>query len=129
MLEKIGRFLREYVFILSIVTIIIGFFLLITGVLGIWFSEVVKENNFLQFIDKFGPWNAYIFVIGIIILFIGIYYLYSFQKNKRFILKEIKTNKRSEFIKMHRELKNVVKHLPSKYRKMLRDKEKELKIR
>ena len=51
----------------------------------------------------------------------------SYQLNG--FLEELRTNKRSEIIKMHAELKSVVKHLPSKYRKMLKDKEKELSIK
>ncbi len=52
-----------------------------------------------------------------------------FISQKNFIIKEIETNKRSEFIKLHAELKNSVKYLPSKYKEMLRQKEKELKIK
>ena len=43
--------------------------------------------------------------------------------------REIETNKRSEFIRKHAELKDSVKYLPSKYRAMLQQKEKELKIK
>jgi hypothetical protein len=49
--------------------------------------------------------------------------------DKRFILEEIKTDKRSEFIKKHNELRNTAKRLPSKYKKMLKEKEKELGVK
>ena len=49
--------------------------------------------------------------------------------DKKFILEEIKTDKRSEFIKRHNELRNTVKRLPSKYKEMLKEKEKELGIK
>jgi hypothetical protein len=44
-------------------------------------------------------------------------------------LEELATNKRSELLKMHSELKLTAKKLPSKYRNMLKEKEKEFKIK
>ena len=74
-------------------------------------------------------WNAFVLIGGLIIFGIGTYYLYSYQMNRAFVLEEITTNKRSEFLKKHKELKVRIKHLPSKYQKMVEDKEKELKIK
>lgn len=124
---KIAGFLREYIFILSIITLILGAIILIIGILGIWFQDEIK--NMMNFIDIIFPWSPYILIIGLIILGTGLYYLYMFISKKNFIIKEIETNKRSEFIKLHAELKNSVKYLPSKYKEMLKQKEKELKIK
>ena len=128
MVSKMTRFMREYIFGLSTITIIIGLFLLSMGVLWFGFNDIVIENNSLEFIAKLENLNAYLLVAGLIILGIGLYYLYSFLKNRKLALEELKTDKRSEFLKKHNELKSIVKHLPSKYRKMLKDKEDELKI-
>jgi len=128
-MKKITALLREYVVGLSIIIMICGFVLLIMGVLWYWFSDAVTENGSLQFIRDLGDWNAYLLVGGLIIFGIGLYYIYSYITNKKFVLEEIKTNKRSEFLKKHKELKGTVKHLPSKYQKMVKDKEKELKIK
>ena len=128
-MKKITALLREYVVGLSIIIIICGFVLLIMGVLWYWFRDAVTENGSLQFIRDLGDWNAYLLVGGLIIFGIGLYYLYSYQTNRAFVLEEIKTNKRSEFLKKHKELKGTVKHLPSKYQKMVKDKEKDLKIK
>jgi H+/Cl- antiporter ClcA len=124
---KITGFLREYIFILSIITLLIGAIILIIGILGVWFQDDIK--NIMNFMDNIIPWSPYILIIGLIILAAGLYYLYMFISKKNFIIKEIETNKRSEFIKLHAELKNSVKYLPSKYKEMLRQKEKELKIK
>jgi hypothetical protein len=45
------------------------------------------------------------------------------------VLEELNTNKRSEFLKKHVEIKQKIKNLPSKYQKMLKEKEEELQIR
>jgi hypothetical protein len=66
---------------------------------------------------------------GLIVFGIGFYYLYSFLKKSRFVLKELRTNKRSEIQGKHNELRRTVKHLPKKYQKMLEDKENELNIK
>jgi hypothetical protein len=52
-----------------------------------------------------------------------------FISKKNFIIREIETNKRSEFIKKHAELKSSVKYLPLKYKEILKQKEKEFKIK
>ena len=125
--NKISGFLRENILIFSIITIIIGIIIVIIGVLGMFFQETISNN--LTSISDIIPWSPYILVIGIIIFGTGLYYLYMFISKKNFVMKEIETNKRSEFIKKHAELKNSVKYLPSKYKEMLKQKEKELKIK
>ena len=105
---------------LGVIVIIIGF----TGIFNLDFFK-----NFLNFPNEFWDWSLYLIIIGFIIFGAGIWYLYSFLINRKFVLEEIKTNKRSELLKKHAELKNTVKHMPSKYRKLLKDKEEELKIR
>ena len=127
-MKKITGLLREYVFGLSIISMIIGLFLLFMGIIFYWISDI-ELGFYTDIIKKLGQWNAFILVGGLIIFGIGLYYLYSYQTNRAFVLEEIKTNKRSEFLKKHKELKGTVKHLPSKYRKMVKDKEKELKIK
>lgn len=126
MAGRITEFFREFVLIFSIILIILGLFVLLIGVTGILEDHPM---NFLNLSDEILEWGFYFLVLGFIILGTGIWYLYSYFKNRRFLLEELKTNKRSELIKMHAELKNVVKHLPSKYRKMLKDKEQELSIK
>jgi len=129
MASKITGFMREYVFGLSIITIILGLFLLFMGVLWFWFNDIVIENNALEFIANLENLNAYLLVAGLIIFGIGLYYLYRYLNNRKFALEELKTDKRSEFLKKHNELKNIVKYLPSKYQKMLKDKEDELRVK
>ena len=68
-------------------------------------------------------------IAGFVILIVGVWYLYSYIKHRRFVLKEIKTNKRSELLKKHGELEDTVKHLPSKYKKMVDEKAEELRVK
>ncbi len=127
-MKKITGLLKEYVFGLSIISMIIGLFLLFMGIIFYWISDI-ELGFYTDIIKKLDQWNAFILVGGLIIFGIGLYYLYSYQTNRAFVLEEIKTNKRSEFLKKHKELKGTVKHLPSKYQKMVKDKEKDLKIK
>lgn len=127
MKNKITRFLREYVFGLSIVMTIAGLFVLFIGILGTWFGDVAKDV--LNLTDEIITWSPYVLIIGFIIFGIGIWYLYSYLKDRKFVLEELQTNKRSELLKKHSELKEIVKHLPSKYKKMLKEREEELRIK
>lgn len=126
MAGRITEFFREFVLFFSIILTILGLFILLVGISGI-----IEDHplNFLNLTDEVLEWGLYFLIIGFIVFGTGLWYLYSFFKNRKFVLEELKTNKRSELIKMHAELKSVVKHLPSKYRKMLQDKEQELSIR
>ena len=124
---KIASFFREYVFIFSIILTILGCIVLVIGIAGIWFEDALKNIMSLQ--DDFFKWSLYLLIIGFIIFAIGVYYLYSYLSNSKFVIKEIETKKRSEFLKNHVEIKQKVKHLPSKYHKMLKEKEIELQIK
>ena len=128
MAGRITGFLREYVFGLSIIVMIVGFVLLLMGVIRYGFRDL-QLGFYTDTIRDLEDWNAYLLVIGLIIFGTGVYYLYSYLKNRKFALEELKTNKRSEFLKRHSELKDTVRYLPSKYKKMLKEKEDELRIK
>ncbi len=126
---KITNFLRELVFPFSLILTILGIILIIIGMLYYFFNGFVSGQSSLHFIAQLGWWNAYVLIAGLIVFGIGFYYLYSYLKESRFVLKELKTNKRSEIMGKHMELRRTVKHLPSKYQKMLQEKEDELNIK
>jgi len=125
---NITGLIREYMIVFSIITMIVGFILFLMGIIWYWFKDV-ELGFYTNLIKELDEGNAYALVIGLIIFVTGIWYIYSFFKNKKFALEELETNKRSEFIKKHSELKIAVRHLPSKYQKMLKEKEKELRIK
>jgi len=129
MANMLGRIWKEYIVGISIVLLIIGLVFLVFGLLG----SIEQSKDFLMsslgITEDLLAWGLYILIIGFILTLAGIYYLYEFMKNKRFMLEEIETNKRSEFMKKHAELKNAARHLPSKYQEMLTEKEKELRIK
>lgn len=128
---RIVGFLREYVLVLSILTIIIGTLFIFLGVVYLFFVNIAEPvTSPLHFIkDPLGIWNDYILVAGLIILGIGVYYIYSFATKRKYVLDELKTDKRSEIQKKRSKLESTVKQLPSKYQKMLSDKEEEFNIR
>ena len=121
---KITGFLREYTFVLSIIFFVVGLAILLSSLIHYYLTEYQ-----LEFIKNLGDWNFYLLIIGFIIFAFGAYYLYSYLKNRKFVLDELKTNKRSELLKKHSELNDTVKYLPSKYKKMLKEKEEELRIK
>jgi uncharacterized membrane protein len=127
---KITGFLREYVAPLSIIITIIGIFLLFMGISWFFVKSIIQSpTNPLYFIFKLNNWNAYTLVGGLVIFGFGFYYLYSFLKKRKFVMDEIKSDKRSEILKMRTKLESTVKHLPSKYQRMLTEKEDELNIK
>jgi amino acid transporter len=128
---RIIGFLREYILGLSILTIIPGVVFIFMGVVYLFFISIAEPtNSLLHFIkDPLGVWNDYILVAGLIIFGIGVYYLYSYLNKRKFLLDELKTDKRSEILKKRSKLEATVKHLPSKYQRMLSEKEEEFNIR
>ena len=127
---KITGFLREYIVILSILTTLVGIVLMFMGIVWYWVQSLVSATTSpIHFIYTIGEWNAYTLVGGLVIFSIGVYYIYSYMKKRKFLLDEIKTDKRSEIIKKRTKLESTVKHLPSKYQRMLTEKEDEFNIR
>ena len=127
MANILGKILKEYIFGISILVSIIGLVVLVFGVLGMWFDQILIDMFSLG--EDVLAWSLYILILGVVVTLFGVYYLYEFIKNKRFLLDELETNKRSEFMKTHAELKTAARHLPSKYQKMLAEKEKELRVK
>jgi len=124
---KISKMMREYVLILSILSTILGAIVTIFGIIGIWMKDFLIDS--LSISSDFLVWSPYILVIGIIVLLAGIWYLYDFFRNKKILLEELQTKKRSEFLKKHVELKDAARHLPSKYQQLLEEKERELNVK
>jgi hypothetical protein len=127
---RITGFLREYILGLSILTIIPGIIFIFMGVVFVFFNSIGESaNSLVHFIYVLDVWNDYILVAGLIIFGIGVYYLYSYLNKRKFVLDELKTDKRSEILKKRGKLESTVKHLPSKYQRMLSEKEEEFNIR
>jgi phosphotransferase system glucose/maltose/N-acetylglucosamine-specific IIC component len=124
---KITNFLRELVYPFSLILTILGIILIIIGLLYYGLGSFTQTS--LPFIYQLGWWNAYVLIGGLIIFAIGFFYLYSYMKRSRFVVREMKTNKRSEIQGKRAELHRTVKHLPSKYQRMLQKKEDELNIK
>lgn len=130
MAGRIVRVLREYISIFSALITIVGLFFLFMSITWYWFRSLATPTTTpLHFIYTVGEWNAFTMVAGFIILGIGVYYLYSFFKKRKFVLDELKTDKRSEILKTRIKLESTVKHLPTKYQRMLDEKEDELHIK
>jgi len=127
---RITWFLREYILALSILTIIPGIVFIFMGIVFLFFNSIGEPaNSLLHFIYVLGVWNDYILIAGLIIFGIGVYYLYSYRTKRKYVSDELNTDKRSEILKRRTKLESTVKHLPSKYQKMLSEKEEELNIR
>jgi len=127
MAGKITNFFRELTLPFSIILTVFGLIILFIGITANWAHDIA--TNTFNFSDDILNWWLYFLILGFIMFAAGVWYLYSFFKNRKFILEELETNKRSELLKKHAELKSTVKHMPSKYRKMLKEKEDELKIK
>lgn len=127
MAGKLALLLREYVFPLSILLTIAGIIVLFLGIAGTWFQDLLKD--IFGFSGDVLQWSPYLLVLGFIVFIAGVWYLYTYVKNRKYVLGELETNKRSEFLKSHIKLKALVKHMPSKYKTMLQEKEKELNVK
>ena len=88
---KINNFLREYVFLLSVIFTVIGGILLFLGVTMIWFRDI--PQNMFGFSEEILYWNVYVLILGFVVFsWFGVYYLYSFLSNRKFVLEELETN-------------------------------------
>jgi hypothetical protein len=133
MAGRIVGFLREYIFGISILTMIPGLVFIFMGVIYYGFRDsITPSTSALHFIYKpfgNGDFNAYFLIAGLIIFGIGVYYLYSYLTKRKFVIDELRTAKRSEVLKKRNKLEITVKHLPRKYQRMLSEKEEEFNIK
>lgn len=110
-----------------------GLFLIFMGVMYYGFRDAIESPiSAFHFIYKpfgNGDFNAYFLIAGLIIFGIGVYYLYSYLSKRKFVLDELKTDKRSEITKKRSKLESTVKVLPRKYQRMLTEKEEEFNIK
>ena len=121
---KIVGFVRENIFVISIICLILGIVTMIFPIIHYAFADMQPE-----LIRSLDEWNFYLIFVGFILIVTGVWYLFVYLKNRKFILEEIDTNKRSEFMRRHGELTNIVRKMPTKFKEMVEEKEKELKIR
>jgi hypothetical protein len=121
---KIVGFVREYIFALSVICLALGIVVIMFPIIHYAFTDLQPE-----LISSLGEWNFYLIFVGFVLIFAGIYYLFIYLKNRKFILEEIDTNKRSEFMRRHAELTNIVRRMPVKFQVMVEEKERELKIK
>lgn len=121
---KIVGFVREYIFALSIIALLLGIVVIMFPIIHYAFADMQPD-----LIRSVGEWNFYLVIIGFILLAAGSWYLFVYLKNRKFIIEEIDTNRRSEFMKRHGELINVVRKMPLKFQEMVEEKERELKIK
>ena len=119
---------RELRLPVTILMLIVGLILLLTGVIWIWFPRI-SAGLLSELANSLANWNYYGLVAGIILLIFGIWYLYDFIKKRKTLLEKMKTDRRSEFVKRRKELEKIAKSLPRKYEKMLLEKMEELKIK
>ncbi|MCD6410964.1 MAG: DUF3198 domain-containing protein [Thermoplasmata archaeon] len=119
---------RELRLPVTILMLVVGLILLLTGIIWIWFPRI--SAGFLsELANSLANWNYYALVAGIILLISGIWYLCDFIKKRKTLLEKMKTDRRSEFVKRRKELEKIAKSLPRKYEKMLLEKMEELKIK
>ena len=115
-----NHFLRENILIFSIIGLVLGILASSMGVLWILLPNIATT---LTLLNQINDLNYCILLLGIILLFAGIYYLYSYYKNKTFLQEELTAERRSDFIKKHKELKAAARNLPCKYQDMLKEAE------
>lgn len=119
---------REIRFPVSLLLAVLGLVFTISGVVWIFLRES-KLGLLSKLAEFFGNWNYYLIIIGVVILFAGVWYAYDYISKKKFLLEEIKTDRKSELVKTKAKLEKIAKTLPRKYEKMLIEKEEELGLR
>jgi len=112
----------------SLLILILGIIFFVSSVVWLFFREAdlglaSKLSSF------FGDWNYYLIVVSIVLLFVGGWYSYDYIKKRKYLLEELKTDRKSELVKKKAELESIVKRLPKKYERMLREKEEKLGLR
>jgi len=92
-------------------------------------SYVIFFEGEIAFLNDIGDWSWWVLIISAIVLIAGAYYLGDGIWRRRKFRALVYNKKRSEFIKNEKEINRLLTGLPKKYRAIVAERKKELKIK
>ena len=119
--------LKDNTGLLSLILVIVSATLLPLTAIGLYAPEYETEGM-KGFRDSVGDWDKIIFLASILLLLIGLAYLYSFQSTHRKFMILIDTTSKQTFIKNQEDIEYYAWKLGSQYEKIVKDKKIELGI-
>ena len=122
-------FLHKNRLSLAVLCTAAGIPLLVFSSLSIFFYKE-GDTGFLSTIhDSVGNWAYWILIFGIVLLVIGIYYIYSFIKLLKEFKKLMDESSKSRFIKNLDRIEELAWRLHPRYEKIVVNRKQELKIK
>lgn len=82
-----------------------------------------------SFLPELGDWWWWVLIISAVVLIAGAYYFGDAVWRRRRFRALVYSKKRSEFIKNEKEINRLLSGLPRKYREIVAERKKELKIK
>lgn len=118
---------REYIIYISIILLVVGVFLLIITIYGI-FALSIAPGFVYSFTKYVGDWIYWIFVLSIAMSIAGLYYTYDTIRKTREFFKYLNSDSKSKFISKLKDLEILAYKLGPHYQEMLEEKKKEWKV-
>ena len=124
---KLQQRLKDNTGLLSLLIIVVSLILLPLTAIGLYKPDYETEG-IQAFQNAVGDWDKIIFLVSILMLLIGLAYLYSFQSNHKKFMRLIETGSKQTFIKNQEDIEYYAWKLGTSYEQLVRIKKTELGI-
>lgn len=121
----LAKFLKNAMLPLSVLVFLVGLALTLWS----WWGQSISKDYFAQYIqaiNETGNWNLWVQIVSPLILLTGAWYLGDQILTRRKFARLMATQKKSEFATSKKELVEIARRLPDKYRGRIDTKEQEL---
>ncbi|MBI4392504.1 MAG: DUF3198 domain-containing protein [Euryarchaeota archaeon] len=121
----LAKFLKNNMLVISALVFVVG----LAVTLWSWWGSAISKDYFAEYlaqIDATGKWNLWVQIISPLVLLTGAWYLGDQIITRRKFGEMIATQKKSEFVTAKKELTDIARRLPDRYKAKIEAKEAEL---
>lgn len=129
---SIKRFLTVYTLQLGFICLIIGIVLTILGVLGVFFYDLLKDqelNSIVDIVNSVGDWIYWCILIGPVLIIAGGWYFFDNISKRREFKELINTTSKAKFIRNLDRIEFLAWKLTAEHQSKLAKKKRKLNIK
>ncbi len=125
------RWFRNHILFIAFLIFVVGWYMSITG--GYWAIQqgnMIGKDYRMEYLTAWaGAWNYWILGIGIILIFIGGWYVYDIFRKRRKFEEYMETESKKKFKENLRDLEEIAYKLGDWYVERLEEKKREWRIK
>ena len=125
------RWVRNHMLLIAFVLFVVGWYMSITS--GYWViqrAKMIGEDYRLEYLTAWADaWNWWLLITGVILIFVGGWYLYDISKKRRKFEEYINSESKKKFKENLRDLEEIAYKLGDRYIERFEEKKREWRIK